>query len=564
MMDGWQQDRVGQGGVAGSVFSRMKIATRLGIAFGVVLATFAGTTAFAVWQMSQMQTDMDAALEASADMSGRAGALRVSIGDIYTNALHLVISTQADDVLFYKSEIDKAEAAYMQSKKALTELARVDDDTAPVMANLKKIGDAEELLPDLATTVGRQVTAAKAAGAGAVMEADAAMVSHLTGSLKSQIDVWVRSVDDIVTGTADLSKERQRRAVETATVARRVQIGAAGVALLLGALAAWLIGRNVSRPIRDAVDVAERVARGELNTEIPHGGQDETGALLEALRKMQASLHSLVSEVRDTAGSIEVASAEVAAGNVDLSQRTENAASQLQRTASSMEQLSGAVRQSADSAQMADGLARSAATAAQRGGTLMEQVVQSMQAISKQSSHIAEIIGTIDSIAFQTNILALNAAVEAARAGEQGRGFAVVASEVRALAQRSALAAKDIKSLIAASTQSVEGGSRLVTDAGLTMQEIVASVQKVTTSIEDISRSSASQSDDIGQVGAAMNDIDQLTQQNAALVEQSAAAAESLKGQAQRLASLVGTFELGHSGSRTRPQAYYEEATEAA
>jgi methyl-accepting chemotaxis protein len=262
--------------------------------------------------------------------------------------------------------------------------------------------------------------------------------------------------------------------------------------------------------------------------------------LLEALRQVEQS----IAQVRGSATSISGAAQEIASGNVDLSQRTEQAAGSLQQTASSMEELTSTVNQTAASARTANQLAGSASEVAARGGAVVAQVVSTMQDINTSSKKIADIIGTIDGIAFQTNILALNAAVEAARAGEQGRGFAVVASEVRSLAQRSAEAAREIKSLIGASVDKVESGSRLVADAGSTMDEIVASVQRVSAIIGEISTAAAEQSAGIGQVNGAVAQLDQMTQQNAALVEQSTAAAESLKQQALRLDGVVGTFRL--------------------
>src|SRR5881392_671964 len=259
---------------------------------------------------------------------------------------------------------------------------------------------------------------------------------------------------------------------------------------------------------------------------------------------MQAALRHMVGQVRTSTDSISNASAEIATGNQDLSARTEQTAANLQQAASSMEQLTGTVRQSADSARQANQLATSAAEVAARGGQLVEEVVSTMDEINASSKKISDIIGVIDGIAFQTNILALNAAVEAARAGEQGRGFAVVAGEVRNLAQRSAEAAKEIKALIGASVDKVESGARLVADAGKTMQEIVGSVQRVTDIIGEITAASSEQSDGIGQVSTSVTQLDQMTQQNAALVEESTAAAESLKEQAVRLAKVVGTFRL--------------------
>jgi len=273
--------------------------------------------------------------------------------------------------------------------------------------------------------------------------------------------------------------------------------------------------------------------------------------MITAMVDMRQRLQVLVGDVRRSTESITTASTEIAAGSQDLSTRTEQAASSLQQTASSMEQLTGTVRQSADSAREANRLATSAATVAERGGQVVSEVVTTMNAISKSSKKIADIIGVIDGIAFQTNVLALNAAVEAARAGEQGRGFAVVASEVRSLAQRSASAAKEIKALIDTSVDNVESGSKRVADAGATMSEIVTSVRRVGEIVGEITASAAQQSDGIGQVNGAVTQLDQMTQQNAALVEQSAAAAESLKQQAGQLARMVATFKLEQGPAST-------------
>jgi methyl-accepting chemotaxis protein len=311
----------------------------------------------------------------------------------------------------------------------------------------------------------------------------------------------------------------------------------------------WMTLRSICGPLDQAVAVATRIASGDLGSRIVAEGRDEPARLIRALADMQTSLRNLVGQVRESSESIEVASSEVASGNTDLSQRTELAASHLQRTASSMDGLTETVRQSTDSAHTANQLATSAAAVAARGGQVVAQVVSTMNDINTSSRKIADIIGVIDGIAFQTNILALNAAVEAARAGEQGRGFAVVAGEVRNLAQRSAEAAKEIKALIGASVDRVESGSRLVNDAGTTMNEIVASVQRVTDIIGEISAASTEQSQGIVSVKGAIGEVDQMTQQNAALVEESAAAAESLKAQAARLAEVMGSFRLeSHSG----------------
>jgi methyl-accepting chemotaxis protein len=291
--------------------------------------------------------------------------------------------------------------------------------------------------------------------------------------------------------------------------------------------------------------LAKSIAEGDLSRPVNAQGRDEISLLMQALASMQASLSGIVSHVRSATDSINTASAEIASGNQDLSARTEQAASNLEETAASMEQLTSTVRQSADSARQANQLASSASEIAVRGGNVVGQVVTTMNEINASSKKISDIIGVIDGIAFQTNILALNAAVEAARAGEQGRGFAVVAAEVRSLAQRSAQAAKEIKGLIGSSVDRVEAGSRLAAEAGQTMSEIVGSVQRVSDIIGEITAASGEQSDGIGQVNVAVSQLDQMTQQNAALVEESAAAAESLKDQATRLAQVVQVFRIG-------------------
>lgn len=291
-----------------------------------------------------------------------------------------------------------------------------------------------------------------------------------------------------------------------------------------------------------AIDVMDKIAQGNLAVDVPSA---PVGSVIDGLRRMVGSMRSTVTQVRASTDSVNTASIEIAAGNNDLSSRTEETSANLQKAASALEQLTGTVKQSADSAQQANQLAATAADVAQRGGQVVSQVVSTMDDINNSSRKIADIIGVIDSIAFQTNILALNAAVEAARAGEQGRGFAVVASEVRSLAQRSAVAAKEIKNLIDTSVDKVDAGSRLVADAGLTMGEIVASVQRVRDTIGEITAAASEQSKGIAQVNQAVAQLDQMTQQNAALVEQSAAAADSLRELAARLLQAVSSFDIG-------------------
>jgi methyl-accepting chemotaxis protein len=323
-----------------------------------------------------------------------------------------------------------------------------------------------------------------------------------------------------------------------------------GATMLLAFVAfalAWVVARGIKAALDKAIIVSEQIAAGNLTMKIEIDSEDETGHLLESLKEMNEGLAKIVGEVRTGADSIATATEQIAAGNADLSQRTEEQASALEETASSMEELTSTVKQNADNAQQANQLAISASGVAVKGGDVINKVVCTMESITESSRKISDIIGVIDGIAFQTNILALNAAVEAARAGEQGRGFAVVAAEVRSLAQRSAAAAKEIKTLIEDSVNKVQNGSRLVEEAGHTTQEIVTSIKRVTDIMAEISAASLEQSSGIEQVNTAITQMDDVTQQNAALVEEAAAAAESLEEQALQLVQVVTRFKLEES-----------------
>ncbi|ALV05336.1 methyl-accepting chemotaxis protein [Roseateles depolymerans] len=430
-----------------------------------------------------------------------------------------------------------AQAAAESSKKS-TELQQQLDKlltTPQERASFEKISDLRKTY--LSTR--DAIAAAKKAG-----ETDRA--KELFDKFSASSAVYLDSIQAVV--------QAQREQLDNAIVDLRESNRRARIALVLFSIVAlvtagvlsWRLTRSITGPLQQAAEVADAIAHFDLTRPIHIQTNDETGRLLASLRTMQTALTGLIGDVRSSTDSINTASAEIATGNMDLSSRTEQTASNLQQAAASLTQLTGTVRQTADAATTANQLASHATSTAQRGGTVMGQVVSTMSEISDSSRRIGDIIGVIDGIAFQTNILALNAAVEAARAGEQGRGFAVVASEVRSLAQRSAEAAKEIKTLIATSVERVESGSRLVSDAGTTMNDIVQSVQRVTDIIAEISAATHEQSDGIQQVNAAVGHLDQMTQQNAALVEEAASAAESLKDQSHKLSGAVSVFRLGH------------------
>jgi len=399
---------------------------------------------------------------------------------------------------------------------------------------------------------------------GYVAVSDAAMAAARSGRRDETLtlitdDAAGRRFNDLQARLQKLSDYNDDRAKTDAAEARRIFergwegiVGCLALALCAAVFLCWVIANAIARPLREAVKVAEAVSGGDLTRSPSSEGRDEVAQLTRALGSMVTRLRDVVTEVRGGVEAVSTASTEIAAGNIDLSQRTEEQASNLQQTAASMEELTVTVKTNAENARTASQLATTATESARRGGEVVGNVVATMQDITESSRKIADIIGVIDGIAFQTNILALNAAVEAARAGEQGRGFAVVASEVRNLAQRSAGAAKEIKALIQHSVDKVDSGARQVAEAGNAMSEIVKQVQRVDDLVSEITTASAEQSRGIGQVGDAVTQLDQVTQQNAALVEESAAAADSMKHQAERLAATVSIFNVGHAYERPR------------
>lgn len=510
------------------MFKNLKVGARLALGFAAVLALMVVMTGISLSRLSAIKADLAA-------VTGEAPErLANSLRDLARyQSIALRDAVMQDDVAFKKKEFDlmkKARADYDRTMQSLLAMPLEDE----VKAALDKAAVA--------------LLTIKAPMEKAI---DLSMADDMSGSaaaLREEVRpaqlAHVQALDKVVEAIQQASAVRNAQADAAYRQSVVLIVSLAVSALVLGALIAWQIQRSITLPLNQAVDVAQAVAAGDLSKEITVQSRDEVGHLLQALKTVNTDLSRTMRQVRQAAETMQTASVEIAVGNADLSQRTEQQASSLEETAASMEQLTATVKHNADRARSACQMANSASLAATKGGAVVSQVVSTMQAISVSSKKISEIIGTIDGIAFQTNILALNAAVEAARAGEEGRGFAIVAGEVRALAQRSALAAKEIKALIGASVESVESGSRLVGDAGTTMTDIVDQVRRVTDLIGQISNATLEQTSGISQVSQAVVQLDQVTQQNAALVEQSAAAADSLQQQAGRLVEAVGVFRL--------------------
>jgi methyl-accepting chemotaxis protein len=520
-------------------FYNLKIATKLLSAFMAVLALTAVLGIYSVTQLAkvnQAATDMAdnwmPCVRSLLDM--KAGMARYR-----TLELQHILSTTDEEMTRYEKSMETLWADVQKSRLTYEKLI-----TEP---------EEKQIYPEFVATMNLYVAEHhKMVGLSRANKNDDARVL-LRGESTKLYTAMNGMVDRLVTINVTGADRAGAQAQDSYTRARAWDIGMLIGSIVLGlALALW-IARIVSGPLREAVRVAQTVAAGDLTSRIGEQTRDETGQLLEALRRMNESLAKVVGEVRSGTDSIATASGQIAAGNHDLSARTEQQASSLEEIAASMEEITATVKQSADNARQANQLAQSASEVAVRGGAAVRQVVGTMASISSSSKKIVDIIGVIDGIAFQTNILALNAAVEAARAGEQGRGFAVVASEVRSLAQRSSAAAKEIKALIDDSVRNVGAGSAQVDEAGKTMEEIVGSVKRVSDIIGEISAASNEQTAGIQQINEAIGQMDQVTQQNAALVEEAAAAASSMDEQAGGLVRAVSIFRLGDERGQSGP-----------
>ncbi|RJG04117.1 methyl-accepting chemotaxis protein [Noviherbaspirillum sedimenti] len=517
------------------LFGNLKIGVRLGAGFALMLLMLVASTALGLRSMEQVDTHMQQIVQNHNAKIFAATEMADNSRDIESIVSYMVLLEDPVAIRQQQDKLAKARTAYIQAKKRLL-------DTTLNQKEQKLLDKLEAVLKVAGPLTNKVIELATETRRG---EATSVMMSQSAPATRQAIDAII----DVVNYEKELANIAATEAREQYVSARRMTLGLGGLALALGALIAWIITRSITRPINQAVRVAKTVAAGDLGSHIEVHSSDETGELLQALQDMNNSLSSIVSQVRNGTDLIASASSQIASGNLDLSSRTEQQASSLEETASSMEELTSTVRQNADNARQANSLAQSASEVAVRGGAVVSSVVDTMGAINESAKKIADIIGVIDGIAFQTNILALNAAVEAARAGEQGRGFAVVAAEVRTLAQRSAAAAKEIKSLIGDSVDKVGAGSKLVQQAGTTMEEVVTSIRRVTDIMGEITAASSEQSAGIEQVNQAIGQMDQVTQQNAALVEEAAAAAASMQDQADKLAQVVGVFRV--DGMRT-------------
>ncbi|MFL6674865.1 MAG: methyl-accepting chemotaxis protein [Massilia sp.] len=513
-----------------TVFSNINIGKRLGIGFSLVLLLTAVIAATGIWRLNEIADSTRAMMSVPLQKERLMAEWNMNTFGAIRRTAAIAKSSDPSLAAYFKQDGAATAKRSTELLKQIEALLSGDEEKALFrkIAEQRKVYTAAKDGAVKARTEGRQEDAERILDKEYTPAATAyqEMISELVTMQQRQIDQTAKTIDE--------ASQRSTWMISALTAA----------AILFGAFCSFLLASSIVRPIRQALGVAETVASGDLTMLIEASSNDETGALLRALRNMNDSLVAIVSQVRGATDTIATASGEISSGNLDLSARTEQQASSLEETAASMEELTSTVRQNADNARQANQLSIAASGVAAQGGAVVSQVIETMGSINDSSRKIVDIISVIDGIAFQTNILALNAAVEAARAGEQGRGFAVVASEVRTLAQRSAAAAKEIKELIGDSVGKVDAGARLVDQAGSTMSDVVTSIRRVTDIMAEITSASQEQTAGIEQVNQAIGEMDGATQQNAALVEQSAAAAASLQDQASRLAQVVSVFKV--------------------
>ncbi|MDN4054051.1 methyl-accepting chemotaxis protein [Massilia sp. YIM B02763] len=519
----------------------MKIGQRLALGFGVVLALLLLVAFTGFKNMSRLNDLTDKIVNDSNAKTEAANGMRDAQRRISVTVRDLILTTDEDGMAALAKTLDGAWDDYGRWRKRSEELTTNPEQRAL----LAKVKEAREKAMPIVSNIVTLARANRNDEAIALLKRDAVPAAK----------AWQEALNTMLDDQAARNETEQTRGKADYEQARVVLAVVSVLATLVAVAVAWFITRSITAPMRRAVDIARTVAGGDLTSRIEVDSTDETGELLAALKEMNGSLQTIVGRVRSGTGTLVTASGEIASGNLDLSSRTEQQASALEETASSMEELTATVKQNAENARQANQLAKSASDVAKRGGAVVADVVTTMDSIHESASKIVDIIGVIDGIAFQTNILALNAAVEAARAGEQGRGFAVVASEVRNLAQRSAAAAKEIKALIGDSVGKVDEGSRLVQQAGSTMEDIVTSVRRVTDIMAEISSASHEQEAGIEQINQAIGEMDSVTQQNAALVEEAAAAAQSMQEQSNALEQLVSTFKIAGGGTAVAAKA---------
>ncbi len=514
----------------------MKVGTRLGLGFALVLFFLVAVTVIGILRMAQIQDRLDRVVGVNNVVTRYVIDMRGNVSDRINSLRILTMMSSPDEMEADMNRIKAQTAKYDEIEKRLTDKFAIEasPEEKALLTQIKS--HAAVAMPAIAK-------ASELWLANKAEDATRVMIKEIRPAQKK----WMDALEQLATLEDKLNTQSQVDAEAAFVNARNFMLVMGLLAVAMGVLAAVVITRGLLKQLGGEPDytakIAGSIAHGDLSIAIETADSDK-GSLLVEMKEMRNSLVSIVGQVRVGTETIGTASREIAAGNIDLSSRTEMQASSLEKTASAMEELTSTVKQNADNAREANLLAATASDVARKGGEVVSQVVDTMGSINASANKIVDIIGVIDGIAFQTNILALNAAVEAARAGEQGRGFAVVASEVRNLAQRSAAAAKEIKTLIGDSVEKVERGSKLVGQAGVTMDEVVASVKRVTDIMSEIANASQEQSAGIEQVNLSIIEMDSMTQQNAALVEEAAAAAQSLQDQASELAHVVSIFKL--------------------